>query len=134
MSESKTIDNLGTGVSREYARSVHDLDLSVITDSFAIPSRTERLSLQPSYIPLEILGEKEKTTWADFPTPIAVPSKSIFEQDLVPGINSEQVQQIAKNFPKEEESKTILTFSDRYAKLQKDLDLSTQGRKRFIAG
>lgn len=135
MSETKDVANIGTDAHIRYALDMEKLDLSIIKDSAAISSRTERLTLQPSFVPPEFLGEKEKSTWADFPPPIAFPNERVFGEKLIDGLDPDLAKQILESIPPEDkESQIVRPFIDTVQKIMKNLELSNNGRRRFISG
>ncbi len=132
----KTVADMGIEVSRAYAENAERYDSSFIKDSMEIPHRTESLTLHPSFVRPEFLGEKEKSTWADFPPSIAVPSKFVFGDQLIPGLDVEQLKQTITTLPKPEdnESRIVSSFIERTKKIEELLRLSNHGRRQFLAG
>lgn len=109
-SKSKTIDNLGPGVSKRYAEDVENTDRSLIRDSRKVPTQTYVTTTAPSYKSQvdDLLEIKQPTSWATFEEPKNFTShnKNLFTFQLIPSMGTVEQQQTNKdqiNIIKEQE-------------------------------
>ena len=100
-SKSRTIDNLGAGVSKRYAQDVEKTDKSLMKDSSKVPIQTYVTTTAPSYKSQvdDLLDVKQPTPWATFEKPKNYTShnKNIFTFQLIPSMGTVEKQQTTKD-------------------------------------